>query len=340
MLQTCNNCKNLKLFIKFIADLDEVELESEVTYKQWTKAADGTVVRNTNHGALNDVLNLLQKQLVYFLWHVYVKRTQSRVFTNLKKNLPYGKLLIQVDFSENYSHTYQDEIQSAHWQNTSSTLYTSMIYYRENSTATDVASEPYVVISDYNHHDKYAVIGFNKLILEKFSEKHPELKVREIEFQSDGTSQHFKQKYTIFSMTLNEIPTTWHFSATSHGKGCIDGIGGTIKRRVREVCTARKADARTPLEFANVAKTICTGINILYESEKQIEAAKAKLDKMWVNNGQEIKGMPGTRKAHCFRSYGSGIVFYSLTSDCEKGTLFNFRSGDCVENVRYGECDL
>ncbi|GBN50482.1 hypothetical protein AVEN_160423-1 [Araneus ventricosus] len=48
--------------------------------------------------------------------------------------------------------------------------------------------------------------------------------------------------------------------------------------------------------------------------------------------------MPGTRNAHCFRSHASGIVFYSLTSNYEKGTSFNFRSGDCVENVRSGEC--
>ncbi|GBN53930.1 hypothetical protein AVEN_155135-1 [Araneus ventricosus] len=78
------------------------------------------------------------------------------------------------------------------------------------------------------------------------------------------------------------------FSATSHGKGCIDGIGGTITRRVREVSRARKVDPRTLLEFTNDVKKICTGINILYESEEQIEAVKAKLDEMWVTNGQEI----------------------------------------------------
>ncbi|GBM22334.1 hypothetical protein AVEN_121148-1 [Araneus ventricosus] len=130
-------------------------------------------------------------------------------------------------------------------------------------------------------------------------------------------------------MSLNEIPITCHFSATSHGKSCIDGIGETIQRHVREVSRARKADRRTSLKFANDLKKVCTGINILYESEEQIEAVKAKLDEMWLTNAQEIKGMPG-RKAHCFLSYASN-VFYSLESNCERGTLFNFRSGDCVE---------
>lgn len=35
----------------------------------------------------------------------------------------------------------------------------------------DVSSDPYVMISDYNSNDKYAVTVFNKLELESFSEK-------------------------------------------------------------------------------------------------------------------------------------------------------------------------
>ncbi|GBN08096.1 hypothetical protein AVEN_273847-1 [Araneus ventricosus] len=42
MLQTCIDCKNLKLYKKFAEGLDEVELESQDPYKQWTKSADGT----------------------------------------------------------------------------------------------------------------------------------------------------------------------------------------------------------------------------------------------------------------------------------------------------------
>ncbi|GBN21804.1 hypothetical protein AVEN_116802-1 [Araneus ventricosus] len=58
---------------------------------------------------------------------------------------------------------------------------------------------------------------------------------------------------------------------------------------------------------------------------------------MWVTNGQEINGMPGTSTARCFCSYASGIVFCTLASNCEKGTMFNFRSGDCDEQSLEGE---
>jgi hypothetical protein len=53
-----------------------------------------------------------------------VKRVQPKAFRPAK---------------ENFCHAYQDKIQSAHWQNTSSTLYTTMVYYRQNENATDVS---------------------------------------------------------------------------------------------------------------------------------------------------------------------------------------------------------
>ena len=57
----------------------------------------------------------------------------------------------------------------------------------------------------------------------------------------------------------------WHYFVTSHGKGVVDGIGGTVKRMVwnavstRKVCTV--TDAKT---FAEVAKSVCNTINVVY----------------------------------------------------------------------------
>lgn len=64
---------------------------------------------------------------------------------------------------------------------------------------------------------------------------------------------------------------------------------------------------------------IRAGLNILYESEEQIKAKKAKLDEMWATNGQEMKRIPGTRKAHCL-GHTHQVLYFSLTSDCEIDT--------------------
>ena len=55
---------------------------------------------------------------------------------------------------------------------------------------------------------------------------------------SDGPSSEFKNKYTMY--LLKKLGNTykkrfsWKFSATSHGKGIVNGIGGRAKSLVRQ----------------------------------------------------------------------------------------------------------
>lgn len=135
-------CRDLKLFKKIVENLNSSELESESNFCQWMKSEDGNLVRNKSNGVSNDVVELLKKKLPYFLWHVYVKCRQSKYLENLKSNMPYGTFLFQADFRKNYAHIYQDEIQSAHWQKTSTTIYTTMLHYREKPDNANVSSEP------------------------------------------------------------------------------------------------------------------------------------------------------------------------------------------------------
>ena len=67
---------------------------------------------------------------------------------------------------------------------------------------------------------------------------------------SDGTAQHFKQKYSLCAMTLMDGDVEWDFSATYLGKSDIDGLGGTCKRRVREKTLAHTVDPQNSVEFA------------------------------------------------------------------------------------------
>ena len=72
---------------------------------------------------------------------------------------------------------------------------------------------------------------------------------------SDGPASQFKNRYmyhalTMFREKLKLLIIDWNFFATSHGKGCIDGIGGSVKRMVWQLVRSRKANVKTALEFA------------------------------------------------------------------------------------------
>ncbi|CAF4225042.1 unnamed protein product, partial [Rotaria sordida] len=58
---------------------------------------------------------LLSSKVKTFLLHVYIKRQQSKFFEESKTNTDNKKIVIQVDYSENFEIKQQDEVQSAHW---------------------------------------------------------------------------------------------------------------------------------------------------------------------------------------------------------------------------------
>jgi hypothetical protein len=59
--------------------------------------------------------------------------------------------------------------------------------------------------------------------------------VENVTFISDGAASQFKQCFLFANLTFSkecyEVTVSWHFPATSHGKGGVDGIGGTINRQ-------------------------------------------------------------------------------------------------------------
>lgn len=53
--------------------------------------------------------------------------------------------------------------------------------------------------------------------------------MEEITNISDGAASHFKNRYQFNEMSKSSKKRNWIFSATGHGKGSCDGIGGLVK---------------------------------------------------------------------------------------------------------------
>ena len=212
-------------------------------------------------GTLDDLLLLFESKIPSFLEHVFVKREQFKYFEEKLTNLDKDEAVIQVDFAENYTCKYQDEIQSAHWNQEQVTLFTVAIWTK-NPSAPGNLCKTHVIVSDDVAHDKTSVSVFMSTILDDFVKKmHPN--VTKAYIFSDGPSSQFKNKYIVnFLHKLNQtIHIQWNFFATSHGKGVVDGVGGTIKRLVWKALIARKAavvvDAKTFYLVAKQLQSIC-----------------------------------------------------------------------------------
>ena len=101
-----------------------------------------------------------------------------------------------------------------------------MIYFKEMGLR---KSESYYVI-------KSAFKGYLGS-LEKNFKWHPDFPLKRLVFMTDGTMQRFKQRFTLSKVLFRnsqKLEVQWNFSATSHGKGPPDGIGGMRMKSVEK----------------------------------------------------------------------------------------------------------
>ena len=182
-----------------------------------------------------------------------------------------------MDFSENAEMIHQDEVQSAHWTHGQVTIFTAVVW-------TASFTQSYAVLSDHLVHDKHATAVFLRAILDDINAK-ASTSFTSLEIWSDGAAQHFKQRYMFaFISSLVDQYTcgiSWEFFATSHGKGAVDGVGGTIKRKVFMAVKARVCVITTPQQYYDVAKHKVPTITMIWVSAIDIDGTRDALDKLW-----------------------------------------------------------
>ena len=99
----------------------------QINWSQWTNES-GRAVKRVFSRSVEEAVLLLKGKVQQFLIHVYIKRQQSKYFEQLKENVTEEKVLLQVDFAENYNMKEQDEIQKAHWNSTPLSIFTAFVW--------------------------------------------------------------------------------------------------------------------------------------------------------------------------------------------------------------------
>ena len=87
-----------------------------------------------------------------------------------------------------------------------------------------------------------------------------------------------------------QLKLEWHFFATSHGKGAVDGIGGTVKRTVLRAVNSRQCIVSGAESFLSAAKKNNTKVKLLLVlSNEIVEAAQnQKVNDIHVQYGQML----------------------------------------------------
>ncbi len=184
--------------------------------------------------------------------------------------------------------------------------------------------------------------------MEDIKIKHPAMK--EIHIFSDGAASPFKNKFIwcFMSTTFKELfPTLrvqWHFFATSHGKGAVDGVGATVKHAVNTDVLCRQAVLVTDAaSFVASARKSCPNINIKLITSNEITdlIQHHKLNERWAITS----AVQGTQSVHHMEPVSWGEVRHKISSEeitsAESPEHQSFEhQSTAAKNIKTGDCVL
>lgn len=102
----------------------------------------------------------------------------------------------------------------------------------------------------------------------------------------------------------------WNFFAASHGKGAVDGLGGSVKGSVWMAVKSRKAIVNSALEFYNLACSLSKNIIFKFVAKEEVKEKTAMLDDQW----EGLKNIPGIQSKHFFQSEEAHTISVARTS--------------------------
>ena len=150
------------------------------------------------------------------------------------------------------------------------------------------------------HHDTVAVYLFQKKLVSFLKQVlHTAPKII---YFSDGAASQYKNRKNFGNLCNHEkdfgVKAEWHFSATSHGKGACDGVGGTVKRLAAQASLQRPYDQQimTPLQLFEWASNNIQGTVFKYCSCAEYDEVTEQSEIRF----QTCRTIPGTRKLHSF----------------------------------------
>lgn len=277
---TCLNCKGGKNIPT------NVDPTKNIQWQQWENV-NNTLAKNFHKDTCSELMKKIKNDYPEFLKHVNIKRIQESEFVQ-DKSIP-GRRILQCDFAMAYECEFQNEVQSALWSRKSVTLFTVAVFLNGECST-------YLVCSDTQKKDKDVVSAILIKIYDILI--NVENKFEEV-IWSDGPSSEFKNKFMcrflVYLSKKYDRKFSWKYTATSHGKGVVDGIGGLAKSMVLKEVFSKHGEVvvQSPKDFFFVAKRLLSKTKVLFISNEEIEQTTENLN-LW----SSVPAVPGIRDIH------------------------------------------
>jgi len=194
----------------------------DVSFYKWCKVNKATQKKEFKVNC-EEAITLWKESVVHLKQHIHRKRVQTFSLNTIKEELKPSEILLHVDFSESYKNAAQDEIQSAYFGHSTFSLFTACVYTGQHENEKILVT----VVTESNEHSRVTSLSCIDRIIRYVEGIIGE--VDKIFVWSDGCSAQFRSRF-VFSFLADfhhDKSLEWHYNEAHHGKGPMDGVGGT-----------------------------------------------------------------------------------------------------------------
>lgn len=281
-----------------------------VSWDVWQDDSKGKFTKVTREETVGELMNHLLSLSKPFFEHVYYKRNQAKTYNEQRMQVsqdPHAALM-QIDFAENYSCIAQNECQSFYWSHPQVTLFTCSLWHSQQQ-------HPIVIVSDNNTHNKETVIPYVSRLLDELP---CDQNIKFLNIWSDGPSSQFKNKFVAATIPAlqkhHNMKITWNYFATSHGKGPVDGIGGSVKRQVRNEVIKKDETVLNAFQFVKVCQKV-SKVKLIHMTDDDINEKNQQLHANVVfENAPVVKGI---KKIHAIEYRNEKMITRTLSKNIE-----------------------
>ena len=265
--------------------------EEEVQFALWN---NGELEKRTT--SLNGFLIILREWTMKAKKHFRIKKVQQEKIRTIKEEIKSDpkKIIIHCDFAENWRVILQNEVQSAYWKTTQLSIFTAVCYYGDEAKS-------FAVVSDDTDHDTaHTLMALKRISIyldssEKFKSNKEEIII------SDGATAHFKNRFQFYELRNSKKNKNWIFSATGHGKGACDGIGGLVKHYAthHNLQKSQLESITNADTFATTVQKYTKAITLLTIPADELKSFREKQIKRW--DKVKVKAIKRIQKNHCWK---------------------------------------
>ena len=322
MMNLCDECSTHVLteedFTKNSTESDSDDASSEdcdscIQFYQWKKNDVGYITKVHVVISVEQALALWQEKIISLKKHIYTKRQQYAECKRMKAELKETELMVYVDFSENYKSQQQNEIQSAYFGHSTFSLFTACVYYR-NTDDGEVKKIPMTVTTEASDKSRITAISCVDMVINHSLTKITN-NITKVLIVSDGCAAQFRSRYVFMLLTIlkPELHLEWHYNEAHHGKGPMDGVGGTVKNMVYRRVLAGDIVIDNPEQFAAFAHEVCNVDSLFLPDEYLIQEPEQ------IKYAEPIPHTLQTHKViRCFNERNVPFLkFFYLSSDAE-----------------------